>query len=702
MLSKIKSLLARLWEVISQPVIRRALLAIFVLGSMVFMLGFHNFPARSLGLGEACPVDIEAPQSAEFVNRKATDEARMNAAKTVETVYSLDTALFESAKKNLQEIFTIMNKINIARREKNKEEIAALQKKLPFRLSPSTVGQLSKLDPLVLNRLEETVRRSLWEVSRRGITPENRKAAKAGLYNLLKGYSLPGAVLDALQEIGGSLVIPNLKVDLEATAEKQREAMAAVEPIRTYISKGQVIIRKGDIVTPEQLDTLAALGLYSSKLNWQELIGYILLVMFTLLLIIIYIYQVEKKKYLQDNYLFLMALVTVPVMFACRWLGDISPLLAPVAVASMLLAVLVEVRIAILITAVMSVYVGIFNGGVESAVISLLTGIAAVLIGTGIQKRWDLVAAALVIIGANIFSVLGYQLAVGSDPLEVVQAEYFGGLNGLLSGIVAIGALPLLENIFGITTPFKLLELSNPSEPLLHQLMTEAPGTYHHSIIVGNLAEAGAREVGADPLLARVGAYYHDLGKTRRPYFFVENQYGEENPHDKISPSLSTLVITSHVKDGVELARKHRIPEPVIDIMEQHHGDSIAQFFYQRARELNGEVTDEEFRYHHPRPVSKEAAIIMLADACEAAVRSLNTNDPNKIQTAVRNIIRDIVADGQLEESELSMRDVSAITNAFIRVLTGIYHMRIEYPERNGHGPAKKQKALPEKGRKTA
>ncbi|MCD6309938.1 MAG: HDIG domain-containing protein [Candidatus Eremiobacteraeota bacterium] len=692
MWQKIKVISGWLWGLVSHPVVRRSLLAIVVFGSLVFMLAFHNLPTRSLGLGDVCPFDIEAPQSVEFINQKATNEARMKAASSVDVVYTIDHRIWEMSEKNLQDVFNIMGKINIARREKDKKQIAELEKKLPFRLSPSTIGQLSRQDPLTLNRIQENIRNVLWEVSRNGITPENLKSAKARFIKILNGYSLSAPLVEALQEIGKHLIVPNLKVDLEATAREQQEAMARVEPVRTYISKGQVIIRKGDIVTPQHLEILSALGLYRPRVNWQELIGYVVIALFTMALTIIYLGHLGKKRLLDDNYLLLMALVVIPILFACRWFGHFSPYLAPVAASSMLLAILVEMRVAIFFTAIMSFFVGIFTGSIAPAVVSIFCGISAVLAGIKIQKRWDLVTASIVIIGANVFAVLGYELAAKSDIIELARDILLGGLNGLASGIVAIGALPLLENLFGITTHFRLLELSNPSEPLLNKLMTEAPGTYHHSIIVGNLAEAAARVVGADPLLARVGSYYHDIGKIRRPYFFVENQLGEQNPHDKISPSLSHLVITSHVKDGVELARKHHLPEPVIDIMEQHHGNSLLSYFYQRAKKINDEADKEEFRYNHPKPVSKEAAIIMLADACEAAVRALNTNDPNKIGISIRNVIRDIVADGQLEESELSMRDVSSIINAFTKVLTGIYHARIEYPKKNDEQNAKKRK----------
>jgi putative nucleotidyltransferase with HDIG domain len=258
-------------------------------------------------------------------------------------------------------------------------------------------------------------------------------------------------------------------------------------------------------------------------------------------------------------------------------------------------------------------------------------------------------------------------------------------LNGVIVAIVTNGVLPYVENIFGITSPVKLLELSNPNHPLLKKLLLEAPGTYHHSVIVGNLAEAAADKIGADSLLARVGAYYHDIGKTKRAYFFTENQIGSENPHDNLSPNLSTLIITSHVKDGVELAQEYKLPSDVIDIIRQHHGTSLVSFFYQEAvhDDKYKRVDEDEFRYDGPKPKSKEAALIMLADMVEAAIRSNPTaqSNPGKLEKLVRDLIKQKLDTGQLDRSDLTLNNLDNIAESFVDILKGIFHNRIEYPD---------------------
>jgi hypothetical protein len=260
-----------------------------------------------------------------------------------------------------------------------------------------------------------------------------------------------------------------------------------------------------------------------------------------------------------------------------------------------------------------------------------------------------------------------------------------GIVNGILSSVLTIGFLPFWETAFGITTSVRLLELSNPNQTLLKRLLVEAPGTYHHSILVGNLAEAAAEEVGANALLARVGAYYHDIGKIKRPYFFIENQLSSENPHDKLAPSLSTLIITSHIKEGIEMAKEYKLPQSIIEIIQQHHGNSHLAYFYQKALEKSNDennVSINDFRYDYPKPRTKEAAIVMLADSVEAGVRSMQKPTPNRIEAFVKKIITEKLQENQLEECDLTFRELDIITRAFVRVLKGIFHNRIEYPEK--------------------
>jgi putative nucleotidyltransferase with HDIG domain len=256
--------------------------------------------------------------------------------------------------------------------------------------------------------------------------------------------------------------------------------------------------------------------------------------------------------------------------------------------------------------------------------------------------------------------------------------------NGLLAAIITIGVLPFLEQLFGLVTPIKLLELANPAHPLLRRLQLEAPGTYHHSIMVGNLAEAAAESVGADALLVRVGTYYHDIGKLRRPAFLVENQMGIDNPHEKMTPSLSALTVSAHVRDGLDLAREYGLPESIAAFIPQHHGTALMTYFFHQALQGGDAFEEGAFRYEGPRPQTQETAIVMLADAVEAAVRSLNRPTPDRLEEVVRRLIREKLEDGQLDECALTFRDLNKIAAAFVRILAGILHPRLEYPDLEG------------------
>ena len=364
---------------------------------------------------------------------------------------------------------------------------------------------------------------------------------------------------------------------------------------------------------------------------------------------------------------------------------SLTGFMVPTAAVSMLIAVLLDRKLAVFIAAVMSVFVGLMMGSqLQYAIVSLVGGVVGVFSVSDISERTDLTRASIYIVLANTVAITAL-LLVRTNSLRLVWlGVLFGLINGILSAILTIGSLPFLENAFGITTPVKLLELSNPNQPLLHRLLVEAPGTYHHSMMVANLAEGAADATGADQLLTRVGAYYHDIGKLKRPYFFIENQLTSENPHDKLAPTLSTLVITAHVKDGVELAEENDLPQDVNDIIAQHHGTSLVSYFYHKACECesNETISETAFRYEGKKPQTKEAAIVMLADSVEAAVRSIRYSGHGRLEAQVRKVIQDKIEDGQLEESPLTYKELEIITKTFVRILSGMFHSRIEYPDK--------------------
>ncbi|MCR4400100.1 MAG: HDIG domain-containing protein, partial [Syntrophomonadaceae bacterium] len=490
---------------------------------------------------------------------------------------------------------------------------------------------------------------------------------------------------------------PNMVYDAEATQAAIDDAVSKVVPVQITIRQNQVIVRAGDPITAEHVSILEQLGVQSERGMAAPLAGILLFVLITTYLFIEYLRRYHHGVLADNRFMLLLGLAAVLVAVLAKVvtmisigerpeINALSGYLIPAAVGPMLVAVLVEPRIGYLMAGVLAFYVGLLTQGnqLAFALTAFVGGSVGVFRMSQLSQTSDLARSGLHVALGNAATVVATGLLAGTmDAQQLGVGSLLGVLNGFLSTVLVIGLLPYLESAFSITSMIKLLELSNPNQELLRRLLVEAPGTYHHSILVGNLAEAAAQAVGAQPLLVRVGAYYHDIGKLKRPYFFVENQMSFENPHDKIAPSLSALIITSHIKDGVEMAHQARLPRVIVDFIEQHHGTSLVKYFYSRALEEDAErrVSEESFRYEGPKPQSKEAAIVMLADAVEAAVRSLAEPTPNKVEAMVRSIIRDKLNDRQLEECELTFRDLDVIAESFLKTLGGIYHTRVEYPE---------------------
>ncbi|HPT83020.1 MAG TPA: HDIG domain-containing protein, partial [Limnochordia bacterium] len=485
--------------------------------------------------------------------------------------------------------------------------------------------------------------------------------------------------------LGRQLIQPNLVLNTEKVNEARDRAVQAVEPVQ--IMQGEIIIRKGDVVRPEHISLMRDVGLLRAGRDYGALAGRTLLVLAMVVLMGVYLHQNHRQVLDNLALLGLVGSVVVTVLLLGRLFSLLSwpqaVYLNPSALVGLLLTLLIEAKVGSMAAVITAVLLGAISGfSWPVGVFALVGGLTAVLSVSKVSQRGDLMRAGFIVGGVGFLLML--VLGLAAKDFNLIIHSYLGLISGVLASIVAIGVLPYLESAFKITSAIRLLELSNPNHPLLRRLMLEAPGTYHHSILVGNLAEAAAEAVGADGLLARVGAFYHDIGKLKRPYFFVENQVGKDNPHDKIAPSLSTLIVTSHVKDGLELAGEYKLPEVVTQFIAQHHGTDLVRFFYHRATEASDDnsVDEKDFRYPGPKPQGKEVAIVSLADAVEAAVRSLSKPTPGKIEGLVRKIIKDRLNSGELDESDLTFHDMDKIANAFVKVIMGMFHTRVEYPEK--------------------
>lgn len=646
-------------------------------------------PGVNVELGLPSSQTVYAPRDA--VDTYSTNKLKKEAVDAVPEVYDHIPSILEEGKKTL---FSIFQEIRLARGIGEEEErFALLRQRIEIEIPRESLQALVRLGNESLNDLQNRVDRIYSEIMLQGIKDGGERAAMRQVMQEVNLLPFSPEVKLGMEKIFTALVIPNMIYNEEATEVSRDTALKAVEPVR--ILKGSLIVQEGERVTEKHLAQLEALGLIGSPSRTDGYFGLFLLLVIVFSVVIYYIYLFNRDIYENKNHLSLLGLIVIITLILGLAARYFSTYLIPVAMCAMLITVLFESRLAVIFNIVLALFFGfVVQGELSFFVISLLGGLVAIFSVAQLKRRSDLVRAGIYVAAVNVIAIIAIYLLSGSfkfeyDYLREFSIAMLAGIgNGLFSAVMAIGLLPFLESAFGLTTAITLLELADPGRPLLRKMLVETPGTYHHSILVGNLAEAAAEAVGADPLLSRVAAFYHDIGKVRRPYFFVENQFSGSNPHNKISSNLSSLIIRSHVKDGLELAREAKLPLPIRDIVGQHHGRSLISFFYKQAlenkenRERNLLPEEDEFRYEGPLPQSKEAAIIMLADAVEAAVRALSQPAAGRIEGIIRRIIKEKLNDGQLDEAPLTLKDLDRIGDAFTHILSGLFHQRIEYPEK--------------------
>ena len=543
---------------------------------------------------------------------------------------------------------------------------------------------ISEAEDEEINEFENVMLELVSGIMVKDVTKDNIAARIVELQNDISDSNLNQELKNIGIIVSNYILEPNRKIDDEATKLKKEKAYN--DPANTVIiEKGQRILSVGDTVTKDKLKVLEDLNLLETKSRFDySLAGAILIILVMLsFLLVLYMNYFCKKVLYNRNDLILLSILIITTLFLARWIKEYTTLLIPVFLAVILVSILLDVKLALMVNLVLTIAISIMtNGEIKFIFMALISGTFSIFLVSKANQRNKLTVAGAIIGLINVLVVIPINLMNKAGWRTILENGAVVLINGFFSTVFTIGLLPTLESTFNVITPMRLLELGNPNHPLLKRLLTEAPGTYHHSLMVGNLAEAGAEAIGGNPLLARVGAYFHDVGKLKRPGFFTENQMSE-NPHDKMTPNLSALVITSHVTDGVELAKKYKIPLAIIDIILQHHGTTLVAYFYHKAKnsEKGEEVDESKFRYEGKKPRSKEAAVVMLADSVEAAVRSMPDKTEGKIEGLIRKIIKDKLEDGQFDHCDLTLKDLDSIAKSFMKVFGGYFHNREEYPE---------------------
>ncbi len=492
-------------------------------------------------------------------------------------------------------------------------------------------------------------------------------------------------------------VVPNLIIDEYATDVARKNAKNAVKPYVVTFKKGDKIIETGDKVTQLKKDALKLSGYNAFELNRGGVFGIFTLVCLTMYSLVLYIKRYEKKFY-TPRYMLYISLSSILLTYVCIIISNsshVSNYMMPFCAFTIILAIftnpIISFLVSILMLAILSVTLFLDSQLIYVFVCAILSS-SYLVSKMSYSKRFDIIWCGFqvgAVMFLSMFFVSFFEVQSQALPRLIqanVQNPFLGLINGVISAMIAMFLIPIIEKVCKIVSPYALIELADQNQELLSKMRTSAPGTFHHSLMVANLCEAAASAIGANSILARVGAFYHDIGKLQRPLFFIENQsyFGVENPHTTLTPRQSKMVITLHTKDGVEIAKKHGLPQVIIDFIQQHHGESLAGHFYTKALEEEGEqnVTESQFRYPGPKPKTKETAILMLADALESAVRSLKKPTQEEIEQMVNKIFTDRLNDGQLSDSPLTLSDIKIIAMTFNKILRGMQHERIKYQEK--------------------
>ncbi|WML45347.1 HD family phosphohydrolase [Neobacillus sp. PS3-40] len=689
------------------------------LGIILFLAMFNSVKPEKLDLSLFTVADMTIRSPGTVEDNQSTEKKRKEALDQVQDVYILKKEYTQNRVDLITSIFDSALEANAEMKEELKKEQLLNVDKLPSKtfeqdISNKITRLKAKLTDSVTKDLSDQVFSSLIQakddelsiakdltvtsinnVMTKRISAENVENAKKKVEEELKYTTLNKGLKSAAIELGRYAVIQNEFYDSSATEELRQQASKSVEPVK--ILQGQIIVEEGELINREIFRQLKLVGLLDNGNAFKPFLGLAFFIIIFLSSIYYYFYQMKTNVEKRQTYLLMFGIVFAVSILLIKIISMLQIVnfagigyLFPAAMGGMLIKILIDEKLAILFSIVMSVCGSIlFNEGItgtlnySEGIYILFSALAGILFLSSQNHRSKILQAGMFAASVNLVTILAL-LFLSNGHYSGLDYGYYllsALVSGISSAVLTIGFLPFLESSFGILSSLRLIELSNPNHPLLRKILTEAPGTYHHSVMVANLAESACEAIGANGLLARVGCYYHDVGKTRRPNFFIENQLNQNNPHDRLLPEKSANIIIAHVADGVNILKKYHMPKEIIEIAEQHHGTTLLKYFFHKAQQRGADFKEEEFRYPGPKAQTKENAVVGIADSVEAAVRSLTQPTPDLIESLVKNIIEDRLEDGQLNECDLTLKELEIVSQTLCDTLKGIFHSRIEYPE---------------------
>jgi putative hydrolase len=678
-------------------------IVLFVLAFVltIVCIGTGSIQQReTVQVGSVATKRYVAPE--DTVDEAATEKLREAAANSVGPIYKTDTTVMDKNVTMVEGVFQELDTVlaGLPEGESFYNAVQEISLELPVVLSNRQLMAYENLTADQRKAFANDCVSVLKQIYDKGVTADGLTEAKASGLTYLQELAWSSDLKTMAGVILSAAVEPNLIVDEAAVEAAKEEKRAEVDEV--LIRKNQKIVDEGEIITQEIYDKLVALNLVSEtglEGSLMPMLGSLVITGMLFAALYLFFRWGKGNILLKPNEIRMLFTIYMMMVLLIRILANLTVFtIVPVGLFAMLVSLLVGRRMALWLNALFCI-IGcfIFNGDVQFLMYALISGTFAALIIQKTDKRSHLIPAALGMAAVDFVTTISLGFFFGEGySTELLFQGGIGAVTGLLSMIVAVGSLPFWENMFEANTPLRLMELTNPNNELLRKLMIEAPGTYHHSLIVANLAETAVYDIGGNTALARAGAYYHDVGKLRYPQFFAENQSGH-NPHDELPPEKSAKIITGHTKGGLELAERYKLPPVVRDMIVEHHGNSLVKFFYFKALKLYGaeNVNEADYRYQGRIPSSRESAVVMLADTVEAAVRSMlgHGKTMEEAEAAVKNLMKDKLDDGQLNNSGLTLNELETIRLAFLKVFHGMYHERVSYPEQKEIQEAAKKKA---------
>jgi cyclic-di-AMP phosphodiesterase PgpH len=678
-------------------------LYIFVLtaAAIIFILAYNYTPDIGIEIGKPSPRTIKANRNIQFEDVSKTEEDRSKNEAMVEDIYVYDSSVLNGSEGVLFQIkyfFNLARIVGLKTDKSSDEKIAYLSNILGNIYPESTVTRVLNLsideNQNILGATLEVAKKIMSDK----IKPTELDFTKSKVPQAVSSNkNIAASDVAFVVSIIEANVKPTATFDPDATLKAKQEARAKTTPHMISIMEGQTIVSEGEVVDADSIAILKKLGLFEIEINWSKYFYISFVVIITVFMLGFYLFKFEPLIYNNRRKILMIVMFLVIFTAIIKGFNTLATIhlnlwnyLFPIITVSMIMAIVFNTNLGIIVTISLSFLAGIATNLDFSLTIAYMTGgIISTYLVSNVSQRSQVMKGGFIssLILAFLFFVINL---FSGQPGTIALYTVLGVVNGIICAILTIGLMPFIESVFKIVTAMGLLELSHTDQPILKEMLIKAPGTYNHSLLVSHLCENAAKSIGADSLLVKVAALYHDLGKLRRPEYFYENQTDMENVHDRLNPSMSKNIIASHIRDGVEDAIKSNLPRRVIGVISQHHGTSLMSYFYEKHKDRetiktsNGhsELVESHFRYQTKKPQTKESAILMLADSCEAAVRSIEAITTKKIEQMVDYIIDNKIKDGQLSEANITLKEINTIRQSLIDGLASIYHSRITYPQK--------------------